>query len=74
MKPTMPPTRPHSRGVSAPRIRARRDAVAAMGVLLMFPQRQEPTQSIKTRPARNSVQEPDASSGRWRPVAAILEA
>src|ERR1700690_1439167 len=66
MKPTMPPTRPHSRGVSAPRIRVQRDGVAAMGNLLMFPQRQERAQRIKTRPARNSVQEPCAPSASRR--------
>src|ERR1700690_2798483 len=66
MKPTMPPTRPHSRGVSEPRIRVKRDGVAAMGNLLMFPQRQEPAQCIKTRPVRNSVQKPWALSAPWR--------
>src|SRR5450631_2039544 len=70
MNPTMPPTRPHSRGVSAPRIRASRDAVAAMGFLLMFLQRQEPAQRIKTRPGRNSDKKPSATSGRWSPVGA----
>src|ERR1700692_1274022 len=64
-KPTMPPTLPHSRGVSAPRNRVQRDGVAVMGCLLMFPQRQKPAQRIKTRPARNSVQDPPASSTTW---------